>query len=267
MKKFLNILMLGASLLTVVYSCSEAEHPFYEGDSYLHFSKDESGDAYVTINSGSADYKIPYGVTKAVEGNHNVELVLDESKSTAVLGTDFTVEQGVLPSGATTGEITINVKEAAAAANKKAVFKLKSATLPIANFKTEYTVTFNLRCPISSFAGNFELTNSFFWDAGDVFQVIEDPTTPNQLRIVGFMDDGSDFVVKYNPDTYVVTFDTQSTGYIHPTYNAAILIRPATNSALVSSFNPCTRKLTIYMDYWMNGVGGWTNQNEAFSGI
>lgn len=272
MKNIFNFFLLALGLLTSLFvtSCQTDDAVLYEGEAKVHFIN-ESGEVFVVTGTGHTDYLIDFGSLNVVSGNKQVKLVTDVAKSTAIEGVDFQILNNGLAEiagGNSRGQFIVRVFETNMTQTPmKAVFKLQSSDIANAVFKQEFVLDMSLTCPINTFVGDFELTNSFFWDAGDVFQVIEDPTTPNQLRIVGFMDDGSDFVVKYNPDTYVVTFDTQSTGYIHPTYNAAILIRPATNTSLISSFNPCTRKLTIYMDYWMNGVGGWTNQNEAFSGI
>ncbi|AZA59050.1 hypothetical protein EG349_10555 [Chryseobacterium shandongense] len=264
MKKFLNIFTVAASLLTLVY-CSEAEQPFTEGDSYLHFAKEQSGNAYVELNSGNATFKVPYGVTKAVEGDHNVELVLDQSKSTAVLGTDFTVSSATLPSGSVFGDINLNIKESAAAAGKKAVFKVKSATLPSANFKNEYTVNFNLRCPISSFVGNFTNTESWWNNPGGNFQIVQG-TVANQLLVKDFWDVGFDLKLNYNPDTYVITVPDQSTGYFVAQYNGYIYAKPTT-AGQVSSFNPCTRQVTLYIQYYIPNVGSYGNQVEKFVGF
>lgn len=264
MKKFLNIFTVAASLLTLVY-CSEAEQPFTEGDSYLHFAKEQSGNAYVQQNAGNANFKVPYGVTKAVEGDHNVELVLDQSKSTAVLGTDFTVSSSTLPSGSVYGDINLNIKESAAAAGKKAVFKLKSATLPSANFKNEYTVNFNLRCPISSFVGNFTNTESWWNNPGGNFQIVQG-TVANQLLVKDFWDVGLDLKLNYNPDTYVITVPDQSTGYFVAQYNGYIYAKPSV-AGKVSSFNPCTRVMTLNLFYYIPNVGNYGEQVEKFVGF
>ncbi|MGO4708825.1 hypothetical protein AB4Y90_06835 [Chryseobacterium sp. 2TAF14] len=150
MKKIFSIFLL-ASLFLAINSCKDAEEAIYEGESLLHFDKIEQN-AYVRLSTGNADYLVTYGVLKNVTSNHNVELVFEPAKSTAVLGTDFTIVEGtdVLSAGTAVGDFKINVKESAATAGKKAVFTLKSSSLGMASFDQEVVVNFNLACPIDS---------------------------------------------------------------------------------------------------------------------
>lgn len=150
MKKIFNIFTI-VSLLIFSSSCKETDEAIYEGEALLHFDKVQQ-EAFVRLSTGNADYLVTYGVLKNVETNHTVELVFEPSKSTAVLGTDFTILESsdVLTAGKAVGDFKINVKESAAAAGKKAVFTLKSSTLTMASFDTEVVVDFKLSCPIDA---------------------------------------------------------------------------------------------------------------------
>lgn len=271
MKNKFKFLLFAFGVLASLFlvSCESEVPPTYEGDARVHFIAEE-GDAFVTSGTGYTDYLVNFGALNNVSGNKQVKLVVDAAQSNAIEGVDFQIlnnATAVIENGKSTGNFVVRVFEATMSQTAKhAMFKLQSSDLANATFKQEFLLSMTLTCPVSTFVGDFQLTASWFWSAGDVFEVIQD-STPNQLRVVGFMADGSDFILKYNPDTYVVTFDTQSTGYFHSTYGAYILIRPATDVTKISTFNPCTRKMTLYMDYWMNGVGGWSNQSEVFSGI
>lgn len=159
-----KISLIFAVILTLVLinSCREHENLTYEGDSLLHFDKKDQ-----TVANGNAN--VTYGVTKAVSGDHNVELVFNSSKSTALLGTDFTIVEGsdILKSGAVLGDFVINVTPAAAVAKKEAVFTLKSSTLNNAVFNKEVLVKF--ACP-SALAGTYQFStiNYFTPDNGTV---------------------------------------------------------------------------------------------------
>ncbi|MCI3937980.1 hypothetical protein MQX03_12280 [Chryseobacterium aahli] len=148
MKKiFFGIFLLAFSMF-IFNSCEEHENLVYDGAELLHFDKKDQ-----TLANGNGN--ITYGVTKAVSGDHNVELVFNPSKSTALLGTDFTFVEStdVLKSGSVLGDFVINVKPSAAAAKKQAVFTLKSSTLQNAVFNQEVLVKFT--CP-SALAGTYQ---------------------------------------------------------------------------------------------------------------
>lgn len=185
MKKFLNIFSACAVFLTAVYSC-EAEQPFTEGDSQVHFNEKEQ-DVFVTLGTGSGDVSVTYGVTKAAGSTTNVELVFDQAKSTAVLGTDFTIVEGVdsLPGNAVVGDFKLNVKEAAALANKVAYFTLKSGNLAVAPFNQEVEVRFNLACPLDNFPLQYNVTVSAFNEDAPSHQQTLIPVagTDNQFKV------------------------------------------------------------------------------------
>jgi hypothetical protein len=170
-----------------------------------------------------------------------------------------------LPAGSVFGDVNLSIKESAAAAGKKAVFKIKSSTLPSANFKNEYTVTFNLRCPVSTFVGNFTNTESFWNNPGTPVEIVENPAVPNQLLIKDYLDVGKDLVLNYNPDTYAITFANQNTGYFSSGNGGFIWLRPSTSKT--STFNPCTRVMTLNVYYYIPNVGAYGDQVEKFVGF
>lgn len=147
MKKLLNIFTI-LTLFSVFTSCKDEEQIYFDGDSLLHFEKG-------TLTAPDGDYMLPYGVTKAVGGDHNVTLVFDQAKSTAVLGTDFTIVQGadILKDGTARSYFKLNVTKAAAIAKKNAVFTMSNTTLPRAIFNQEVKV--NFACT-SALAGTYQ---------------------------------------------------------------------------------------------------------------
>lgn len=151
MKKFFKTILPFTLMAFALIGCKKEDLPVYDGDSLLHFNKADQS-AFVKLTDAGANYNVTFGTTKVVEGDHAVELVFEPSKSTAVLGTDFTIVQGTsqIVSGQSLGNFVINVTNAGATAGKKAVFTLKSSTLSNAIFNKEVTVTFKLNCPIDS---------------------------------------------------------------------------------------------------------------------
>jgi hypothetical protein len=161
MKKLLNIFTI-ISLLFVFNSCKDEEQMYFEGDSLLHFNK--------TAQTGpDGDYLVTYGVTKAVDGDHNVSLVFNQAKSTAVLGTDFTIVENtdLLKAGMSLGDFKINITKAGANAKKRAVFTVTSSTLTNATFNQEVTVNFACN---SALGGTYQYStvNYFTPDTGVV---------------------------------------------------------------------------------------------------
>ncbi|WP_299178005.1 hypothetical protein [uncultured Chryseobacterium sp.] len=159
MKKLLSIFIL-TSLLTV--SCKPDEDLYFEGESLLHFD--------LPVQTASeGDAAVTYGVTKPVDGDHSVTLVFDQSKSSAVLGTDFTIVEStdVLKAGSSRGDFKINVTKAAAIAKKNAVFTMTNNSLKRASFNQEVLV--NFACE-SMLAGTYEYStvNYFTPDLGTI---------------------------------------------------------------------------------------------------
>lgn len=175
MKNIFLKLIVAVFTLFVVKSCTEYDEHTAVNDSLLHFMKTaETATFYGATQNG--DHKIEYGVTKATTSSNTVELVFDPAKSTAVLGTHFTIIKGTdeLLSGETKGDFGIAVTPAGA--GKKAVFNLKSNTLGTASFKTPITITFASACP-SALAGTYAYSTTNFQVPGS--PVIATPITGN----------------------------------------------------------------------------------------
>lgn len=268
MKKFFNIFLACASLLTVAYSC-EAEQPFTEGNSELHYDR-PAQNALVTLDSGSADYLVTYGVTKAADSDNTVELVYNATKSTAILGTDFTIVEGtdVLKSGSSLGDFKLNVKESAAKAGKKAYFTLKSNSLELATFNREVEVTFTLVCPASTFPGIFSAKNVLF---GTFDVEIAAGTTANTLILKDYIETGFNITVNFNPLTGEVSLPagTQPTGYVNGA-NGMILIKPAVDGSK-GTVDFCNKIMNLRLSYGTPGgatytSGGQTSYADVFTG-
>lgn len=271
MKKIFFLLL--ACMLA--FSCKEAEADIYKGESYLNFNKGVSSNAFVLNSQTYNDVKISYGTVKAVQEPHQVKLVFQSSGSTAVQGTDFEILNNAtdnLTAGEVGGEFTIRIYKASATqAGKTAMFKLQS-DLPNAGFDQTYTLNMSLTCPVSSFVGVFNNTTNWWYDnPGGQFLIQESTATANQLLIKDFYDVGRDLVLNYNPTTFVVSVPDQYTGSKYgaaPYAGVEIWARPSTDPSQISSFNPCTRVLTLYANYYLKGTNaGFGNQKEVFTGL
>lgn len=169
MKKFFNILIGCATIFLVAYSC-EAEQPFNEGQALLHFDNPDQ-------TAPDGNYNVTYGVTTPVSSDQTTTLVFNQAKSSAILGSDFTIVEGndVIKAGAVKGDFVINVTKAGALAKKQAVFTIKSSTIPNAVFNQELTVRFSCS---STLGGTYQYStvNYFTPDTGVVGTV---PVTGN----------------------------------------------------------------------------------------
>lgn len=167
MKKIFNIFFTFVTLLTVAYSCEEAEQPYNEGAALLHFDNAEQ-------TAPDGDYMVTYGVTTPVDGDHNVTLVFNQTKSSAILGTDFTIVENtdVLKGGTVKGDFKINVTKAAALAKKIAVFTVNSSSIPNALFNQELTVRFSCA---STLAGTYQYSTVNAFAPG--LPIVPGPTT------------------------------------------------------------------------------------------
>lgn len=154
-------LRLFAVMLTMfVFSCSEHDDiPVFQ-ESLLHFDKEKQTAIYDgDLNSGVNE--VSYFVTNKVSSTHSVELVFDPAKSSAVLGTDFTIINNLdeLTSGEAGGKFVIDVKPAAAIAKKNAVFTLKSNSLGSTFYRNEILVEFVASCS-SDLGGTYQYSTT-----------------------------------------------------------------------------------------------------------
>ncbi|MCX8532189.1 hypothetical protein [Chryseobacterium luquanense] len=159
MKKILNYFLLASVVTLFVVSCKPDDEPYFEGESLLHFDR-------VAQTGADGVYSVTYGVTSPVSADHNVTAQFNQARSTAVLGTDFTIVENtsVLKSGNVLGGFKINITKAAAVAKKQAVFTIKSSTLNNASFKQEVVVQFACQ---SLLAGTYQYsTVNYFTPEG-----------------------------------------------------------------------------------------------------
>lgn len=264
-----KLLYLYLPLLAIIFvsSCKPDDEISYDGASYLHFNKGTSGNVFVVKNTGKTDYVINYGAIKPVAGSNQVKLIFDAANSTAVEGTDFQILNSTddLSSGEVAGAFTIRALEANATQTaKKAVFKLQSSSVPNAVYDQTFTLYISLTCPISYFVGNFTNDVAWWWNPGGTFEVQQSSAT--ELLVKDFWDVGIDMKLNFDPNTYVVTVPDQNTGYFVTSYNGYVFAKPSTDATKISSFNPCTRKMTLYINYYIPGVGSYGNQVEGFTG-
>lgn len=260
---FLLIAALGASCST-----DDNGQRKYTGESLLLFGDlNPEKQVYVFSDKEYADTKVAFGTTSSVSGSHSVSLVVDTAQSTAVEGVDFEIltPSVELTDGKGRAEFDIRFFTAPATqAGKKVVFTLASTTLANAGWTQEYTVNVSLTCPVADFVGTFE---SETWWSGPAQHDIED-LGDNKLVIRGFWSDNaedSDFEFSYNPENFMVTFADQQTGYLYQAPSSYIVAKQATTAP--SFFNPCTRKLTLNIEYVVPGLGTFGVKTEVFDGI
>lgn len=273
MKKSLKLSIFLA--LAVAFSSCKQDDVYYEGDPYLFFNKGESGDAFVQQGGTYNDVTIDYGAMRGVDGNNEVSIVVDKPNSTAQEGVQFQLlnnGKSQIGNGANSGKFTVRILEAGNSATAKhAVFRLKSPSIGNAQYNQTYTLNMSLKCPVSNFVGNFKNNEAYWYDPNNIFEIVESTTVDNQLLIKDFWDSGKDFILNYDPETLVVTIPEQSTEYTYVGggYNSVVWVRPSTVTSEVSTFNTCTRKLTLYVNYYLktNPSVGFGNQKEAFSGL
>lgn len=258
--KTLKYIIYSIFLCFAALGCSNDEI-VYTGDPYLHFVN-SGEDVMVVLGSEYQDVEIEYGTLSKVSGSHQVKLVVDET-SEAKEGVDFDILDGTDdPNGKFEGSFTVRFYESAATTTAKtAIFRLESSDIEnsIIDYQT-YTINVSLKCPASNMNGTFD--NTGWWNGTGVNDIVVDETA-HTLTIKDFLV-GKDFVLTYDPDTYVVTFDDQSTGYYYSYYGAYIWLKPGPSTT--SSFNPCTKTLTLYAYYYMPGVGYWGTKTETFVG-
>jgi len=267
MKKIAYILLVLVSFFT--YSCKN-DSVYYEDEPFLHFPTSGS-DQLITQGSGQKDVEITYGTISTVSGDSEVRLVVDPT-SVAKEGIDFQIVKGTdNPAGKFNGKFVVRLLESGASSvAKKAIFRLQSNTIKnsVINSQT-YTMTISLKCAATLMNANFKVTEAF-WNAVNTNYNIVQSSSNNTLRVKDYLDVGRDLVLNYNPDTYIVTVPDQYTGSNYsaaPYVGTEIWVKATTDATQISSFNPCTKVLTIYSNYYLKGTtAAYGNKKEVFIG-
>lgn len=260
MKK-ISYLILALLTGVLFISCRDSLSDVYSGPVGLHFSEGTSKSEVVLGGAEYKDVTIPFGTLKGIGSSASVSLVVDTANSTAVEGTQFTILQNPvsLSSGSTGGSFTVRILESGASSDaKKAVFKLSSSEIENAIFDQTYTLDMSLFCPVSSFVGDFSYAG--FLGTSSSLQ-IEEGTEANTLYIKNWISSSYPIKLTYDTDGNV-TFTAQETGYVHPTYGM-ITINPT--PGVTSTFNTCTRTLTLYATYTV-AAGSFGAKVETFTG-
>ncbi len=268
MKNIINKTLI-VCLSLFVLSCTKTEDVIFEGDTALQFSFGTTGKKSVEPAAVTAEAVIDFGTLKAVSGTHQVKLVFDAAKSTAVEGVNFTMVNGgvaEITAGQSMGQFKIKVLESGSTPIPKvAVFHLSSATLPLASFNQDYALTMALKCPPTTFVGGFNNIN-FFYGAGQ-YLIEEVAGEANTMQIVDYPDTGLNFKFKYDDDG-VVSYVEQPTGYIYsaaPYAGKEAYLYPNANQSTVDM---CGRVLTLKGDFKLFGTNaGWFNKTETFTGF
>lgn len=111
-------------------------------------------------------------------------------------------------------------------------------------------------CPVvvADIVGLYD-SQTWWLDGAAVNEIVAGPT-PNTLTILDFFDgpDG-DFVITYDEDNKV-TFPTRRTGQLYQG-GPDIMIRMSASPTQVSEIDACTGRITLWIDYYVPGVGGW----------
>ena len=273
MKKIAFLIL--AFVLFFFNSCKD-DAQVYDGESYLHFNKGTRSEAVVKIGSGPTTVGINFGTAHALSGAAQVKLVVDTSVSTAVEGTDFQIinQNQTVDAGKIEGQFQVKLLEAGATVNPKViVFKLQSSSVANATFDQTYTLTYTKACPASSFVGNGLFTNNVAsWGNPGVVYSIQDLGVVNGVgtfKVIGFMDDGTDLTLKYNPETYIVTTPEQSLG---SSANGGVNYMKDAADGSKSTFNACTRILKLRVNYFVKNpttgasLGSYGDYDEVFTG-
>lgn len=267
-KNFLLLSSIFLSLFAMV-SCSESENVDQGGPNTVIFLNDTSRSVFVFLGSGGREVDVDFGIVRQFSGTHTVKLVLDAELSNLVEGVDFeyVVREVQLNAGEQQGKFKLKLNEdTATQEGKMAFFKLECTTLEPAVFADVYALTVTLACdPDIYFYGVFQ--GNTYWLGNSVNEIVAGDT-PGQFKVLDFWEDNitnPDFILNYNLDTFVVSFVEQNTGYYHPQYQAYIMATPYPSGG-VSTLNPCTRVLKVFVSYEI--PQGYFNQDyEVFTGI
>lgn len=258
-------------------SCKD-EREVYEGNpAALHFNKEVRSEAIVLQGTGSTTVNVSFGTIQAVSGPSQVKLVVDTNVSTAVEGTDFQIlNQNLTVNPDQLGaQFQIKLLEATATTTPKVIaFKLQSSSVPNASFAQTYILSYYKACPTSVFFGSggiFRNTVANYNPANIDYPIQDLGIVGNvgTMKVVGFLGQGGDLILKYNPLTYEVTVPKQ---YMEVDSNGGQeWVKPAVDGSK-STFNACTRTLRLRVNYYVLNpvtgadIGSFGDYDELFVG-
>ena len=189
MKKLFSIFTI-LSLTFFINSCGKSDELSFNGDSLLLFTAPQNSDNATVIKGGAnTTYNVKFGVLKQVASDSDVTLVVDNTKSTAKEGIDYTIASKTvtLKAGTSTGIIPITLLPGnAILAGKSIVFSLVSNSLKNAGFNQNFTLNVALACPFvnTNFSGNYKVVTDTWQDyaIGDIVPVTAG-TAANQVFV------------------------------------------------------------------------------------
>lgn len=259
MKKLKYIIFSAFTSLFILTGC-ELEDRYYEGEPFVSFLK-EGQTVFIDQKSGGKEVAIEYGTAQKAPGTV-VTLSVDPA-SPAKEGTDFTFvkKESTLTGDQVTDSFIVKFLESAATTvAKTAIFNISSSTVKNGVERQKHTVTYSLRCPVTSFVGVFAAKPSLFSSGWDV-EVVQG-SEPNTLIVKDYITDGYDIVLKYN-DAGNVTFAQQATGYNHSQYGP-VSIRMASDNT-PSTVNFCSRTMNLRVNYVV-AAGSFGQATDTFVG-
>ncbi|NIF05464.1 hypothetical protein F3J23_08425 [Chryseobacterium sp. Tr-659] len=268
MKRILYLFSILFATSIIGTACSPSEEMNYHGDAFVHFITN-SDQAFVFKDQDYNDYDLDFGTVQNVDGDPNAELVFNPTNSTAVKGVDFEIlngGKGIIQNGTARGVFKVRIFRASALETGKiANFTIKSSTLQNNLDYQAFQLKMSLTCSMSVFLGSGNFEYEGWLQNPDNFVIQELPG--NKLVIKNFFMNSTtqkDMILTYNPKTFVVSMPSTNTGEYIAQYKGYIWGQ--TSTAQKSSFNPCTRELTLFITYSIPGVGSYGDQEEYFVG-
>ncbi len=271
----MKILKIFAVLLlfSAVMSCNNDDNGQieYSGDNVVAFGDPAPSERTVFVFEGTEfnEIEIPFGFVRPLSDDTDVTISIDSENSEAVEGIDFSIVASTVTAnaGETKGAFLVRFFEnVATESGKKVVFNISADKVETAVFNNSYTINVSSSCVIESFVGQFT-SQTWWYDPATFVGEIAVGSNPNTLEIVDFFPDNVDspnFKLRYNPNTFVVSFQQQSTGAIAAA--GEIFVKQADGK--ISRFNPCTRIMTLQVEYFVPGTSASSgDQVETFTGI
>lgn len=242
-------------------------------------AKYDESQAFVAFKSNLYDLKVPINSSNTVDlvlqasnkvstaRTYNVEIIAaetDANPATYSFPATFTI-----PADSYTGVLTVTGTD-----NSLVDANVKKLTLKITGFggnesfdKDIVVVNIVEFCAvdINAFTGLFNATS--WWAGSGINEIIQGPSA-NTLAIVDFFDDDAvnpDFVITFDPNNNnKVTFVDRNTGSYSAVNGGFIWARMSAVASNVSSVDACTGRVSLWVNYYIPGVGAFGDKNEVF---
>lgn len=239
----IKLLLFTFAITAIVASCGERELDIYDGPNQIHFIG-SSGDYFVQ-EANDPGFEIEVGSLRPSDGNLTATILVNDSLSTAVEGTHYTLSSSTKTIG--DGEVLASVTVQGIFENLDSAVTLVlnlEESESVANFNKTFTLTLTQFCPYvqDEFVGTYTFNSTAFGATYDV-EIVAGPTS-DVVIAQNLYEDGFNIAIELDDSdqgNFVASVEKQD-AWISAQYGQARVEGGG-------SFNACEKTITLDLEH------------------